>query len=59
MASHLSPADFAARSWRVEGINTVAERSGSGRWALKMRYHASATHTKKLSKDWARSSDDR
>ena len=51
--------DFASRSWRVEGINTLAQRHGhGGKWALCMKYRTSATHTSKYASKPFRSSDE-
>ena len=50
--------EFASRSWRVEGINTLAERHGhAGKWALIMKYRASPTHMGKYAPRPFRSSD--
>jgi len=47
-----------SRSWRIEGLNTNAERHGhGGKWALVMKYRTSATHTKKFAPKPFRSSD--
>jgi hypothetical protein len=49
---------FASRSWRVEGINTTAEKhSNSGKFALVMKYRTSATHMGKYAPKPFRSSD--
>jgi hypothetical protein len=51
--------EFASRSWRVDGITTKAERSGSGKWALVMKYSTSGTHMNVFAKKPFRSSDER
>jgi len=49
---------FASRSWRVEGINTTAEKhSNTGKFALVMKYRTSATHIGKCAPKKFRSSD--
>ena len=59
MESDLTAKEFAARSWRVDKLSTLAERSGSGQWSLKMKYRTSDTHVNRVSKVYFRSSDDR
>eukprot|EP00966_Prymnesium_polylepis_P328506 7384310-Prymnesium_polylepis.1 len=52
--------EFASRSWRVEGVNTLAERHGhAGKWALVMKYRTSNTHMGKFASKPFRSSDER
>ena len=49
---------FASRAWRVEGINTLAEKHGhAGKWALVMKYRTSATKGSKYAPKPFRSSD--
>ena len=52
--------EFASRSWRIEGINTLAERHGhAGKWTLVMKYRTSGTHMGKYASKPFRSSDSR
>ena len=52
-----TPDGFNSRAWRVEGIPTKAQKNGTGKWALVMKYRTSATHTKTFAPTPFRSSD--